>query len=94
MKDITFMENKRKIQDLLLAEQADLQAVVSLVIPDFEAGKTLGNLIKNDPELSDSQTFLNVKKQGTSVSLALRQAQASAKKALVSVDEALVRLGK
>lgn len=88
------MENKRKIQDLLLEEQVDLQAVASLVIPDFEAGKVLGNLIKNDLELSDSQTFLNVKKQGTSVALSLRQAQASAKKALASIDEAFIRLGK
>jgi hypothetical protein len=88
------MENKRKIQDLLLAEQADLQTIVSLSIPDFEVGKALGNLIKNAPELSDSQIFLNVKKQGTSVALSLRQAQVLAKKALSSVNDALLRLGK
>ena len=88
------MENKQKIQKLLLAEQDDLQKVLALSIPDFEVGRELGNLIKGDSDLSDSQTFLNVKKHGTSVALSLKNAQASAKKALAAVDEALLRVGK
>ncbi|MDR0298788.1 MAG: hypothetical protein LBI13_01685 [Streptococcaceae bacterium] len=88
------MENKQKLQKLLLAEQADLQKVVALQVPDFEAGQELGRLIKGDSDLSDSQTFLNIKNYGTRVALSLRDAKASAKKALEAVDEALVRVGK
>lgn len=40
------MENKQKLQKLLLAEQDDLQKVLALPIPDFEVGRELGNLIK------------------------------------------------
>lgn len=88
------MENKQKLKALLLAEQDDLQKVLSLTIPDFDAGRQLGNLIKGDEDFSDSQTLLNVKKYGTSVANYLKGAQTSAKHALRAVDDALFRMGK
>ncbi|CDG03746.1 hypothetical protein [Lactococcus lactis] len=88
------MENKAKLQKLLLAEQEDLQKILDLVLPEFDAGRELGNLIKGDADLSDSQTFLNVKKHGTKAANSLKGAQTSAKFALQAVEDALIRVGK
>jgi hypothetical protein len=94
MKEVKEMENKQKLKKLLLAEQEDLQGIVNMVLPDFSAGRDLGNLIKNDADLSDSQCFLGVKRYGTNVANYLKSAQTSAKKALTAVEEALLRVEK
>ena len=88
------MENKAKIQKLLLEQQEDLKKIIALEIPHFDAGRELGTLIKGDPDLSDSQTFLNVKKYGTNMANYLKSAKTSATKGLQAVEEALARVGK
>ncbi|MDG4983920.1 hypothetical protein OGZ51_07165 [Lactococcus lactis] len=92
-------ENKTKMKNLLMAQQEELGGVLQklegLGSIELNAGRELGNMIKNDLEFSDSHTLVELKKKSTSVALSLRNlatAVKSAKEALRLTEEALNKI--
>jgi hypothetical protein len=88
------MENKQKLQKLLIAQEEEFKKVLALSFPDFYMVREWKKCIKENPDLDDSQSLVTIMNYGESVSSSLKNAYTDAIKGWKAVQEALILVPK